>query len=189
MRKSQPFGIACLAVCMLGCGGSSLGPTTSSVNGTIDGGSVTVTSSAFGVAGWYPFMLIELTSGSPDLCTQYTGDYHVPNTQVVDIDLFAWDAASKSSTPLSSPGTYSVVSGTAMPSGNYAAFQYQLSNANCAAASFEQGTSGTVQLDTSSATTMSGTFDVRLTSGDHVTGTFNAAHCPAISTVTTLNCK
>jgi hypothetical protein len=45
------------------------------------------------------------------------------------------------------------------------------------AATFEEGTGGTVTLTSLSSMGVQGSFDVTFASGDHLSGTFSAGHC------------
>jgi hypothetical protein len=67
------------------------------------------------------------------------------------------------------PGTYTLAPGT---SAHFAAL-----DATCTPAGNEQAKTGTITFETVSATELSGSFDVTLDGGDHLTGTFSAPVC------------
>jgi hypothetical protein len=67
------------------------------------------------------------------------------------------------------PGRYDLPPGT---SAHFAAL-----DAKCVTAGTEQAKTGTITFETVSATELSGSFDVTLSGGDHLTGTFSAPVC------------
>lgn len=69
-----------------------------------------------------------------------------------------------------------------MSSINPALVAYVALYANCQLASSALGNSGTVTLSSVGGGSYSGTFDVTFSTGDHVTGSFDASNCAGFTT-------
>ena len=87
----------------------------------------------------------------------------------------------------SAAGTYTVFAGTGTPPTNLALVLFNQTDAQCntVQATTAEAASGTVTLSGLNGSSYSGSFDVTMNSGDHVTGSFNATGCAALSTVFT----
>jgi hypothetical protein len=109
------------------------------------------------------------------------GNAGVPNLQTMAIDIVT-------SSPLTS-GTFDIVNSSTAQ----AAARYQATNAICADVSEEEAQSGTITITTVTSSQVTGSFDFTLdaindadaSGGDHVTGSFSAPICPALSALLT----
>jgi hypothetical protein len=81
--------------------------------------------------------------------------------------------------PPSGPGTFTVSTAT---SGNIATVSFQALDQSCASinANSADGVAGTVTLTSVNNGAYNGNFDVSLSSGDHVSGSFTASSCPQL---------
>jgi hypothetical protein len=75
-------------------------------------------------------------------------------------------------------GSYPIVSSCAPSCGtNFAQAGYTATDAQCNTVRTDDATTGSVVLSDVSATTIDGSFDLTVQSGDHLTGTFSAPVC------------
>jgi hypothetical protein len=153
-----------LGALICGCGGS--GPATSTtVNGTIAGAAFTaadaIGSSASGTGsnGAWTNAVATITNFS-GACAAYKTKNLPASASQLDLDV----VVSGSSV---SPGTYQVSGGSP---GASVVFNHDMPGQVYAQ-------SGSVTLDTVSTSTINGSFDVTLTNGDHLTGSFVAPIC------------
>ena len=119
------------------------------------------------------------------LCGLLSANKEPKNSQYLVVVLTDLNLASMQSTAPSTPGIYTVYSGTGTLPSKLALVTYVRTDANCAAVASEQGTDGTVTVSTINNGAYSGTFDVHAQPAgggtvDHVSGTFNAASCPGL---------
>jgi hypothetical protein len=169
-----------------GCGssGSGPGPGSGSVVGTLGGKSMTVTSAGFtdGNTPTVPPLgrtFISLTSASPPVCTQFAGNYNVHATQTLAFNAYTWTPPSGPMGPATAPGTFTIAQSFPSTAGQYAQAFYTVWDATCSSSStMETGVSGTVTLTTVSPAEVAGTFDVTMSGGEHITGSFDAPNCP-----------
>jgi hypothetical protein len=173
------FGLGALVLfAIAACGSSNAGGGSSSVTGTVSGavvptndtialvGPVTVTDPLTGVALTLQELLV-LVSNAPNLCAIAQGSHNPPNITSLGISV-------GSVNPIVT-GTFPVGSASADPAAGVA---YTAVDAMCMGTT-NQGQSGTVTISTITSTTVTGNFDVLLTSGDHLSGHFVAPVCNA----------
>jgi len=108
-----------------------------------------------------------------DLCSNASNDTQIKGYTGVSLTMF--EATATSIDPAGSPGDYTIGGTT----GNVASWNAVVTDQMCqdVLASEATGTGGTVTLTKIAGNAFSGSFDVTLDSGDHVTGTFAPAAC------------
>src|SRR5262249_25585325 len=81
------------------------------------------------------------------------------------------------------PGAYAIYHGSGTLPAKFASFVVALTDATCHDTNADDalGTSGTVTLSSVSGNRFSGSFDLMLDSGDHLTGSFDPEECPALA--------
>ena len=177
MRTIQLLVVASLAAC----------GSPGSVDGTVKGQAYDVGSSAsatvtitFGTAQLHGAAIAMASTGG--LCKDAEMNVVHPSQQYVT--MFLADVNGVSFTTPTVPGTYSIYqTGTSPPPkaatlsvGTYDATCQQIETQSAAAIS------GTVVLDSISGNKFTGTYDVALNSGDHITGHFDPEGCPGLQT-------
>ncbi len=170
----------------LACGNGNV-----SFNGTIRGqsfapseaisgnGSLRNSTSTFGV--------IELASPS-GICQQLSAHHALKNAKYFSIDVRDVNPTTGVFTAPTAPGTYTVRAGTGQPPAKWAGAVYIPTDANCLSQSGPFAVSGTVTITSVSNGSYSGNFDLILDSGDHVSGSFNASNCAALTSTTSVDC-
>lgn len=152
-------------------------PTSTSVNGTIEGHSVVAgaTLGLYGLRGSsssspYAGVFIANSQGFSDWCPALkAGDTAPPSTTLLWLQV-SNVSGNDNAVP---PGTYAL---GLSADGNYATVgQFIASDSNCNEVA-NVAPSGSVTLDTVSTTTVAGTFDLEFGS-DHVTGQFAGSVC------------
>lgn len=127
-----------------------------------------------------------LLSSAANACNDATSPpvFH-PNQQKILIELF--DAAGPTDTTPTAPGTYTIYPGMGQPPERTAALAAAMYDTTChdIAASNANATTGTVTLSSVSGNVFSGSYDVGLDSGDHITGDFDPEDCPGLQTALT----
>lgn len=177
---------AALFVLAGACGGSS-SSGGGALTGTVHGQSIMIEdaiSVAATLSGGTPQLhgaAIALST-TKDLCADAMSNAQHPNEKAVAIVLFDVNGTS-TSTP-TAPGTYTIFSGSGTPPAKSASLSVAVTDAMChdVAAQDASGVTGTVTLSSVSGNQFSGSFDVVLDSGDHVTGSFDPQACPALAT-------
>lgn len=173
-----------LFIAMVGCGSDSPG----NVSGTIHGASVGVSDAISaavaitGQAGTQHLAAVIMTS-TPNACGDAAANIEHPNMKFVDLSMF--DVNGTTFNAPTAPGTYSIYQGTGTPPAKAATFNVGVIDATCMTvdAMSAKATTGTVTLTGVSGNAFSGSFDVALDSGDHVTGSFSPGECAALQTV------
>ncbi len=167
------------------CGGGS---SPGSVGGTVHGVSLKVGDAISASAqlnttlGIEHAAVIEMTStGNTCAETQDPPIRHPDETAVV-IELEDINGTTFNTPTV--PGTYSIYQGTGTAPPKSASLQVKSVDSNCAdiPTMEAKATTGTVTLASVSGNAFSGSFDVVLDSGDHITGSFEPEECPAIQT-------
>jgi hypothetical protein len=77
------------------------------------------------------------------------------------------------------PGSYPIEQQQQPASGAYSNAQYATFDDACRPSETVQATSGSVIVQTASASLVTGSFDLTMSTGDHVAGTFSAPVCDA----------
>lgn len=143
-----------------------------------------------------------------DSCTKFTANQEPKNGQLLLMAVGDFDAANGKVTPAAAAGTFSVWAGgkcstttatscyingdcpsgetcafTALPPAKVAVVTYGASDATCKAIAAQsgRGASGTVTITKIEAGAITGTFDVSLSTGDRLTGTFGTSSCPGFA--------
>ena len=117
-------------------------------------------------------------ASSPDQCVPAAQQVQHPNETALLILLADYDASTGHATAPSAAGTYTIDTGsTMMPHG--ATVEGNILDATCVndADNAALASSGTVALSSVANGTFTGTFDVLMDSGDHITGSFAAPTC------------
>lgn len=198
-----------IAVVCLACGGSGGGNETTtgnvatgnSVNGTFKGAyTLAAKDAVFNVGEWSngfgqfygPTTGIEI-SDYASLCSYESLAQAPPNTQVLVLVLGTIDSAGNASAA-TAPGDYLIPTSWAdcrTPNTLRAAAWWEFGGASCFKAATDSAMTGTghVVVTSVSAARITGTFDIVFTpSGDHVTGSFDAASCAGINLNRNLSC-
>ncbi len=179
-----------LLVCAA-CGGGSNSDAT--VNGAIRGNTLPVSDTISATAtvqfSGPPATTINVgvigISSSGGLCGKLTAGQEPKNSQYLLLFLTDINSVTGQTTAPSAAGTYSVYSGTGTAPTKLAIVNYIKTDATCrsTAATMANGISGMVVLTAASNGSYSGTFDITFDTGDHVTGSFRASNCAALSTL------
>ncbi|HET7505252.1 MAG TPA: hypothetical protein VFK02_29740 [Kofleriaceae bacterium] len=124
-------------------------------------------------------IVLSSTSG---LCKDAAANAVHPNQKAVIITLFDINGTTLN-TP-TAPGTYTIFQGSGAPPAKAAAWVASVNDATCSEidASGATATTGTVTLSDINGNAFSGSYDVVLDSGDHVTGSFDPEACPDLQT-------
>jgi len=172
--------VALLLACAACRGGKSSKPA--SVNGTIGGQPMDAQDSTSNI---YSFDadsegLVYIMNVASS-CAMLTAGNQPSNAKVIAIQI-----AVKSATGISAPsavGTYPMYTAANVggANGNVALARYQTSDATCNPTSDIEASSGSVTLTRVDATIYAGNFDMTFSNGDHVTGSFNANRCDALT--------
>ena len=178
--------ILCMASILSACGGGSPGSVTGVIHGTSfsisDAISATITNP--GQTGPEQSAVI-LMSTTSNLCAdlQATPVSH-PNEKLIGIILI--DVNGTTFNTPTAPGTYTIFQGSGTPPAKAASFGASVLDATCkdVPTSDATATTGTVTLSAVSGNVFSGSFDVTLDSGDHVTGSFDPEECPGLQAAT-----
>jgi hypothetical protein len=181
-------GLAIVAVLGVGCGtsGTAPPPTTTVVTGGASGTPFTIASAASATMtdqNGGGIATIKLTSAS-DACGDASA--HVQRAQAQYLDITVENQTGTTTTAPTSAGDYRVL---AFP-GASAQVQVVFNDATCTDTLQYQvhAMRGTVTLAAIDTDYYAGTFDVTLTTGDHVTGSFAPEPCPALANATGLTC-
>jgi hypothetical protein len=161
----------------LACGGTPGAGGTATVVGTVGGMEVPATD-AIAIVGplvdtfggfTQPGVAVVISNKS-DLCSVVESNANPPNSAELILIVGTPGAVA--------PGTYPTLT-TAPPSEttNNALVTYEVADAACHVKMPHGSRSGTVVLSTVSSTTVAGSFDVTLDSGDKLSGTFRAPVC------------
>jgi hypothetical protein len=183
MRNFLRLAFAALFVLLAACGGSP-----GSVSGTVHGAAVPVTdaiSAAVSInttAGTVHEAVIVLANHA-QLCSDAMTNTAHPNEKGVIIGLS--DVNGATATAPTAPGMYAIYQGTGVPPPKVSSLAVSVSDATCTTimASGAKASTGSINLTAVSGNKFSGTFDVALDSGDHITGSFDPEECPALQTL------
>jgi len=120
-------------------------------------------------------------STTKNLCADAMSNTQHPNEKLVAFFLVDVNGATLNAP--TAPGTYTAYQGSGTPPAKFASFGVQVTDATCQDVSAQDaaGASGTVTLSSVSGNSFSGSFDLVLDSGDHVTGSFDPGACPALA--------
>jgi hypothetical protein len=195
MKYLFPLAFAfAVGVASSGCSSSSGAPAGAAVAGTFAGQAVQIADSAGfqGTSGQGPFLGVELSSAA-GVCRVAQQNATMANTSV--LSLLVVNVGATSAEALSA-GSYAITNGApaeaqGIPSGAGAAAPvapsfldvsatYDEFDANCLptlAATATSATSGTITVETVSATLVAGSFDLHFPGGDHLTGRFSSPVC------------
>ena len=170
------------------CGGGGGASAGGALNGMVHGKSITIDDA---VSASVTTMTLGVTihaaaivmGNAKDLCADAMSNTSHPNEEGVIILLTDINGTTFN-TP-TAPGTYVVYQGSGTPPAKAAFFNVSVSDATCkdVMAQDAGGMSGTVMLTSVSGNAFSGSFDLVLDSGDHVTGSFDPQECPALNTL------
>jgi hypothetical protein len=123
-----------------------------------------------------------LVTSSSGTCADIRANQAHQNEKALAIVL--WDVVGTTTNAPTVPGTYSIYQGSGTSPPKAATFSALVFDATCTAITNDgaRGATGTVNLTAVSGARYSGTFDVALDSGDHVTGSFDPEECAGIDT-------
>jgi hypothetical protein len=164
---------------LVACGGGSGGDSGGSVGGKIHGSAFSIQDVISASVAIGPMhgaaIFMSSTSG---LCKDAAINAEHPSQKGVVITLFDVNGATLN-TP-TAPGSYIIFQGSGTPPPKTATWDASVNDATCKtiAASSAKATTGTVTLSGISGNAFSGSYDVVLDSGDHVTGSFDPEACP-----------
>jgi hypothetical protein len=167
-------------VSLVACGGSG-GGSGGSVVGNIHGSAFPIQDAiSASVAINTAHGAVILLSSTSGLCKDAAADVVHPNQKAVLITLFDVNGTTLN-TPTAA-GSYIIFQGSGTPPSKTATWVAEVNDATCKTidASGGKATTGTVKLDGISGNAFSGSYDVVLDSGDHVTGSFDPEACPDI---------
>jgi hypothetical protein len=178
---------AALAACGSGMDGGSNSTGTATVNGTIHGRQVTAedASSAVVPASVQGFSFqagAVVISSAANICATVSSGKQPRNWQALVLGV----AQQQNGTvgPPTAPGAYTIITGLSFDS-KIAVAYFRATDASCAdlgPTADALATSGTITL-TSVTPAFTGSFDLTLDTGEHITGSFKAPGCPAIASV------
>jgi hypothetical protein len=186
------------SVCAVGCGGATTsgpgggGGPPATVNGQVGGQPVPNTDTVGIVTSQNipgpngmlsPAIIAEVAVlNIPNTCAILQRHGEPASTKLFAVGVFAPGSSIAA-------GTYKIETSTsALPSQTHAQAQYATTDAKCVSGPTVEATSGTVTITstaTTSSSTLQGSFDVTMSTGDHLTGTFDAPVCHFDSTTTT----
>jgi hypothetical protein len=160
--------------CALACGVSKSSSTT--INGTV-GGATVPTVSTGAVVGplvetFGPFTtngVVVVVSNIAGACTVEQAMSNPANQKTLTL-------IASSPTPVVA-GTYSILTANASANHTFGALVYETTDAQCARTSTHPAHSGSITLSTVGSTTVEGSFDVVMDTGDKLSGTFVASVC------------
>jgi hypothetical protein len=193
--------VACLA-CGDGGGETTTATTTTGnvVNGTIDGTyTLAAKDAVFNVGDWSIGAPVfdgpstgVVISDFGSLCGYESQDQAPPNTQTLTLALGMIDTNGNASAATAT-GDYVIPPLSAdyrAPNTLRAAVWWEFAGPSCSGAAAENGSNGNghVLLTAVSAARIAGTFDVVFTTGDHVTGSFDAPSCSGVNLNRRLSC-
>lgn len=129
----------------------------------------------------YAWIVLASTSG---LCSDAGASPPIDRKQQKFATIALRDVAGATSTTPAAPGTYTIYPNTGSEPPKSASFTSGQLDGTCQPidADAASGESGTVTLTTISGNVFSGSFDVMLNTGGHVTGTFDPEACPQLQT-------
>jgi len=167
---------------LVACGGGGGGGSGGSVEGNIHGSAFSIqdaVSASVAIDTTLHGALIVMSSTS-GLCKDAATNAVHPNQKAVLITLFDVNGTTLNTPTV--PGTYAIYQGSGTPPSKTASWDASVTDATCNEidASGATATTGTVTLSGISGNTFSGSYDVVLDSGDHVTGSFDPEACPDI---------
>jgi hypothetical protein len=121
-------------------------------------------------------------SSTKDRCADAMSNTVHPNEK--DVALLLGDVDGTTFNTPTAPGTYSIYQGYGTRPAKFASFAVSVFDATCHVVTAQEAlsTSGTVTLSSVSGNRFSGSFDLVLDSGDHVTGSFDPEECPVLAT-------
>ena len=177
MRKS--LWAAALLVCAA-CGGGRSSPV--SVNGNIAGqpmGAQDAVSNVF-ASGADSAALILFTN-TANTCAKLSANQQPKNAKAIILTVGTQNATNISAP--TAPGTYTVHDFATVKNvtGNVAVAQYAATDATCTPIADADSASGTVTLTRVDSTGYAGSFDITFSDGSHITGSFTANRCAALS--------
>lgn len=182
-RSIRGFG---LILCSIAFGACMTSPEPGSVEGMVGGKSFAVTDA---ISASVPFTLsngetayeaLIIMANSKTLCADATANVLRQSEDIVVIEVTDVNGATFTTPTI--PETYSIYQ-TGNPPPHAGVFSTRAIDATCTdiKASTSQAANGTVTLSSISGNQFSGTFDVALATGDHVTGSFNPEECPGLA--------
>lgn len=174
---------ASLAVVVLvcaACGGGSSSPA--SVNGNIGGQGMSAQdaiSNIITVGTDSSAGILIINSGN--MCARLSAGQQPRNAKAILIE--TGTRAGSTISPPTATGAYTVYSQANIvgKTGNVALVRYQATDVNCVTVSDIEATAGTVTLTRIDASGYSGTFDMTFSDTSHVTGSFTANKCTALT--------
>jgi hypothetical protein len=171
-----------LAIALCACGSDN---TPASFSGTVHGMSFAIHSAASGEVtngGATLHAGAVLLSSSAGTCADVNANQAHQNEKGVLILL--WDVVGTTTNAPTAPGMYSIYQGSGTSPPKAATLNAIVFDATCTPIANDgaKGATGTVNLTGVSGVHYSGTFDVALDSGDHVTGSFDPEECPNLGT-------
>lgn len=168
MKRLRVCGAASLLLGVAACGGTAAASFTGSVGGVAFQPVESV--SAAGVV---------VLSDRSGLCDLATRNVAPKSSHYFVVGVGKSDGVSIE--PASAPGTFTVVDGNAavLPS-RFALVSFVTVDAVCKDPNGPAGISGTVVITKVEGDAFSGTFDLVLAGGDHVSGAFSPTGCPAL---------
>jgi hypothetical protein len=153
-------------------GADSGSPTSTSVTGTAGGQSLgvkdTVGLYSAGNASTVPYVGAIVTNFAASCTLFQSGGKAPPSTQLLNIEVLSFGSTAPA------PGTYAYGNADA---GVAILVQYVATDASCSKTIDESAMTGSVTLDSVSATEVAGTFDVTFPGGDRLTGQFAGPVC------------
>ncbi len=170
-------------VMLVACGGGSGGSSGGSVEGNIHGSAFAIqdaVSASVAIITQHGAAILMSSTGG--LCKDAAANAEHPNQKAVAIVLF--DINGMTANTPTAPGTYTIFQGSGTPPAKTATWDASVNDATCNTidASGATATTGTVTLSAINGNAFSGSYDVVLDSGDHVTGSFDPEACPDIQT-------
>jgi hypothetical protein len=167
-------------VMLVACGGGGSG---GSVDGKIRGNAFSIqdaVSASVAIGPLHTAAIVMSSTGG--LCKDAAANAVHPNQKVVVMTLFDVNGTTFNTPTV--PGTYTIFQGSGTPPAKTATWNAEVSDATCKdiEASSAEATTGTVTLSAINGNSFSGSYDVVLDSGDHVTGSFDPDACPDIQT-------
>ena len=173
-------------IAVTACGG---GDSPGSVSGSVHGSGIAIgdvvsaSVAGKGTTLGQHFAFIEMST-TGNLCADATDPVtEHPDQEAVLIEMFDVNGTTFNTPTV--PGTYAIYQGTGAAPPKSALLSVKEVDVNCKdiATSAAKATTGTITLTGVSGNVFSGTFDVALDSGDHLTGSFSPEECPALQTI------
>jgi hypothetical protein len=171
------YWLACL-VLMLGataCSSSSGGSGTTTIQGTIGGATVATTSTVAVVGSLVDTFGPFTSNGVTVVVSNVAGFCSIAqhNATPASADVLTLIVASPD--PVA-PGVYPIISAPSA-SQSFGAVTYETSDASCDTSGTHSATSGSITVSSVSSTSVHGTFEVTMDTGDDVSGSFAASVC------------